>query len=96
VAVLPAPSFCSTHPSDASCQVFNPGAGSVGAQGGQLAQAVQTTVNLINTSAPNSGTGGGTPAPGGPGKKDDKKAGPAPSENTGVKNEKPATKTYCN
>jgi filamentous hemagglutinin family protein len=94
-AVLPAPSFCSTHPADASCQAFNPGA-SPGAQGGQLAQAVQATVNLINTGAPKPATGGGTPAQGSPGKPEDKKAGPAPSENSGVKNEKPATKTYCN
>jgi hypothetical protein len=95
VAVLPAPSFCSTHRTDASCQAFNPGA-SLGAQGGQLAQAVQTTVDLINTGAPKPATGASTTAQGSPGKPEDKKAGPAPSENSGVKNEKPTTKTYCN
>jgi filamentous hemagglutinin family protein len=112
-AVLPSASFCSSHPLDPSCQVFNPapGAGQNG-QGAPVAQAVQATVNLINTgtstrpppapaSAGGSGTGAGSGGgaggdSSGPNKPSDKKSGPAPSENSGAKNEKPATKMYCN
>jgi filamentous hemagglutinin family protein len=92
-AVLPSPSFCTTHPGDASCQPFNGGAG---AQNGQVAQAAQATVSLINTSLPRAASSGGATGQAGPGKPGDKLAGPAPSEKSGAKNEKPATKTYCN
>ncbi|MFL6673964.1 MAG: filamentous hemagglutinin N-terminal domain-containing protein [Massilia sp.] len=101
-AVLPNPSFCGAHPLDPTCQVFNPtpGGGQDG-QGAPVAQAVKTSVNLINTSTAgkaSSGTGGGGAGSdnSGPAKPGDKKSGPAPSENSGAKNEKPATKTYCN
>jgi filamentous hemagglutinin family protein len=106
-AVLPKPDFCTTHPLDASCQVFNPGAGAgQGDQGKQVSQAVNTTVSLINTSTsarptPATGAGGGSGTGtggegGGPNKPSEKQSGPAPSANSGAKNEKPATKTYCN
>jgi hypothetical protein len=105
--VLPSASFCSTHPLDASCQVFNPApaAGQDG-KGAPLSQAVQATVNLINTgtstrpTAPPTGTGSGSGGTGsdssGSNKPSEKQSGPAPSENSGAKNEKPATKMYCN
>jgi filamentous hemagglutinin family protein len=104
-AVLPSASFCSTHPLDASCQVFNPApaAGQDG-KGAPVSQAVQATVNLINTgtstrpTAPPTGTAsGGTGGDSsGSNKPSEKQSGPAPSENSGAKNEKPATKMYCN
>jgi filamentous hemagglutinin family protein len=98
-AVLPTASFCSTHPGDASCVIFSGGAGAgQNTQGTPVAQAVQTVVQLINTSAP-AVTGSGTD-------KSDKDAaatkpgerltGMAQAEQSGVKNEKPATKMYCN
>jgi filamentous hemagglutinin family protein len=98
-AVLPTASFCSTHPGDAVCVVFGGGTGTgQNAQGTPVAQAVQTVVQLINTSAP-AVTGGGAvrsdkdvaaekPA--------ERLSGLAQAEQSGVKNEKPATKTYCN
>lgn len=106
VAVLPKPDFCSTHPTDPSCRVFNPTPDSSGKDGSAspVQQAVQTTVTLINssvsTSTSSSGGGGGTSSSSAPGKDDgsaDKVGGPkAESEKSGVKNEKPATKLYCN
>jgi hypothetical protein len=52
-AVLPQPDFCSTHPSDPTCVIFSGGAGDgQNTQGTPVAQAVQTTVQLINSSAP--------------------------------------------
>jgi filamentous hemagglutinin family protein len=102
-AVLPTASFCSTHPGDASCVIFSGGAG-VGqnTQGTPVAQAVQTVVQLINTSAPAAATLV-TPAGSGSGDKDasggkpsERVSGPAQAELSGVKNEKPATKMYCN
>jgi filamentous hemagglutinin family protein len=98
-AVLPTASFCSTHPGDATCVVFNGGTGSgQSAQGTPVAQAVQTVVQLINTSAP-AVTGGSAARsdkdvtaekPG------ERLSGLAQAEQSGVKNEKPATKLYCN
>ncbi|MGZ3184297.1 MAG: two-partner secretion domain-containing protein [Telluria sp.] len=124
-AVLPKPDFCTTHPTDATCQVFNPtpgGGNDQKASGTSVAQSVQTTVTLINTTtgkppgASGGGTTGGGTAPGNPAgtgntssssstssgsdssseKGTEKQNGPASSENSGAKNEKPATKTYCN
>jgi hypothetical protein len=104
--VLPKPDFCGTHPLDPTCLVFNPGAGGDGAQAKDLAQAVQTTVTLINTSTAGGTAGagnGGTAGDGGNGgnggseaKVGERQAGPAASEKSGAKNDKPATKTYCN
>ena len=102
-AVLPTASFCSTHPGDAVCVVFNGGTGAgQGTQAKPVAQAVQTVVQLINTSAPgvtaggtgaaDSGTAGGTAG----GKAAERLTGLAQAEQSGVKNEKPATKMYCN
>ena len=98
-AVLPTASFCSTHPGDALCVVLGGSSGTgQNAQGKPVAQAVQTVVQLINTSAP-AVTGSGAD-------KSDKDAsavkpgerltGLVQAEQTGVKNEKPATKMYCN
>jgi hypothetical protein len=64
-----------------------------------VTQAVQATVQLINTVVPAtttpaaSGTGDGSAAGS---KAADRQAAPAQAEHTGVKNEKPATKLYCN
>ena len=98
-AVLPTASFCSTHPGDAACVVFGGGTGTgQNAQGTPVAQAVQTVVQLINTSTPTI-TGSGadksdkdTAA----GKAGERLSGLAQVEQSGVKNEKPATKMYCN
>jgi hypothetical protein len=98
-AVLPTASFCSTHPGDAACVVFSGGTGAgQDTQGKPVAQAVQTVVQLINTSAPAVTVGATT--------RSDKEAaaektgerlsGLAQAEQPGVKNEKPATKLYCN
>jgi len=98
-AVLPTASFCSTHPGDASCVIFSGGAGAgQDTQGTPVAQAVQTVVQLINTSTPtNTGSGadksGKDAAAGKPG---ERLSGLAQAEQSGVKNEKPATKMYCN
>jgi hypothetical protein len=94
-AVLPQPSYCSTHPSDASCVVFGSGSGTQ-----PVAQAVQTSVRLINQGPPSVAA----TAPGQPdGKPEDKQPGKdgtaasqSQAQNSGAKNEKPATKTYCN
>jgi hypothetical protein len=99
--VLPTASFCSTHPGDASCVIFSGNGGnSAGAQSAPVAQAVQGTVQLINTGT---STVTLTPAPAG-GQQDEGKAkagaerlsGPAQAQQTGIKNDKPATKMYCN
>jgi hypothetical protein len=111
-AVLPKPDFCSTHPTDPSCVVYNPGTGHTSDQKKPVATAQQTTVNLINTSTTASqGKLPGTPAPVGstagsgsagreggskPAEQPENQAGPASGTNSGVKNEKPATKMYCN
>ena len=98
-AVLPTASFCSTHPGDASCVIFSGGAGAgQDTKGTPVAQAVQTVVQLINTSTPtNTGSGadksGKDAAAGKPG---ERLSGLAQAEQSGVKNEKPATKMYCN
>lgn len=98
-AVLPTASFCSTHPGDPSCVAIS-GSGGAGqnTQGTPVAKAVQTVVQLINTSAPAVTVSGAA--------KSDKDAaatkpgerltGLAQAEQSGVKNEKPATKLYCN
>ena len=103
-AVLPTASFCSTHPGDVSCVALS-GSGGAGqnTQGTPVAQAVQTVVQLINTSTPAVATAT-APASGGAGsggdasavKTSDRVSGPAQAESTGVKNEKPAIKAYCN
>jgi filamentous hemagglutinin family protein len=103
-AVLPTAAFCSTHPGDANCVTFS-GSGGAGqnAQGTPVAQAVQTVVQVINTTIP---AVAALVAAGGGDAKDDSAAsaakpgerasGPAQAELSGVKNEKPATKMYCN
>lgn len=98
-AVLPQPNYCSVNPGDPGCAVFNGNGGGAQNDGGkQVSQAVQGTVHLINQ-----GTGGTLPGQGQAGEPDKKNpgqdgraAGPAPAENTGAKNDKPATKMYCN
>jgi filamentous hemagglutinin family protein len=98
-AVLPQPSYCSVHPSDPTCAIFSGSGGSQETQGKQVAQAVQDTVHLINR-----GTAEVAPAASQPGAEKDTKdpgldgraTGPAQAEKTGAKNEKPATKMYCN
>jgi filamentous hemagglutinin family protein len=99
-AVLPTAAFCTTHPGDATCVTFS---GSTAAKdtGAPVAQAVQTTVQLINTTAPAvaaSGAAAGGAAEGGTadGKAGERVATTAQAEHTGVKNEKPAAKLYCN
>ena len=107
-AVLPQADFCATHPGDASCVVFQP-APTTGGQGQTpVAGAQQAAVNLINTRTPNTplqppqaaAPGGASAGEGGEGgdggKPGDKQAGPAQGPNTGVKNEKPVSKMYCN
>jgi hypothetical protein len=70
-----------------------PAAGSGGSAGGSgstvgnPAGGTSTTNNSGSASDSNSGTSD---------KNSDKQSGPAAGENSGVKNEKPATKTYCN
>jgi filamentous hemagglutinin family protein len=89
-AVLPQPNYCSVNPGDPSCAVFNGNGGSAQNTGGkQVSQAVQGTVQLINQGQ------AGEPDNKNPGQ-DGRAAGPAPAENTGAKNAKPATKMYCN
>lgn len=107
-AVLPQPSYCSTHPTDPKCAVFNPAPAQGGDESKQPVAAVQqTTVNLINSRTPAqeklppppvaAGTqDGGTGSEGTPAEQSEKQAGPAAATNTGVKNEKPAAKMYCN
>jgi hypothetical protein len=98
-AVLPTASFCSTHPGDATCVVVSgSGGGGQNAQGTPVAQAVQTVVQLINTSAPGvTGSGAGRTDGGtSPAKPGERLTGLAQAEQSGVKNEKPATKLYCN
>ncbi|CAN7277023.1 two-partner secretion domain-containing protein [Massilia sp. LjRoot122] len=108
-AVLPQPGYCSTHPADPKCVVFNPAPAQGGAESKQPVAAVQqTTVTLVNSRTPaqeklppapaaapaTAGMqdgGEGTPA-----EQSEKQAGPAAATNTGVKNEKPAAKMYCN
>jgi hypothetical protein len=98
-AVLPTASFCSTHPADASCVTLS-GSGGAGqnTQGTPVAQAVQTVVQIINTTAPAVTTlatskGDGDASSTKPG---ERASGPLQAEPIGVKNEKPATKLYCN
>jgi filamentous hemagglutinin family protein len=104
-AVLPKPDFCSAHPTDPTCAVFNPGGGTGQGDGnGPVSQTVQTTVTLINsTTGSVNGTGSSSSTTSSSGStstpdkgSDGKQSGPAASENSGAKNEKPATKTYCN
>ncbi|VXC73000.1 filamentous hemagglutinin N-terminal domain-containing protein [Massilia sp. 9I] len=108
VAVLPKPDFCSTHPSDPTCQIFNPNPGSGGGDAKRpVSEAQQAVVTLVNTAKPAtksgapdgggaSGGGGGSADGGKPADKSENQAGPAAGTNSGVKNEKPATKMYCN
>jgi hypothetical protein len=98
--VLPTATFCTTHPGDATCVTFS---GSTAGKdtGAPVAQAVQTTVQLINTAAPavaaSGAAAGGAPEGGtADGKVVERVATTAQAEHTGVKNEKPAPKLYCN
>lgn len=109
-AVLPKPDFCSTHPLDPRCAVFNPAPSQGGGESKKpVAEVQQNTVNLINTRTPaqeklpaatpvggtqdgEGGTGGGSK----PSEQSENASGPAAGTNTGAKNEKPATKMYCN
>jgi hypothetical protein len=88
--VLSTLAFCSTHPSDPACQVFSPPTESN--PGKPVTQAIQSTVNLINTSIAASAPATGADKPKVEG---DMNSSPA-AENSGAKNEKPATKMYCN
>lgn len=109
-AVLPKPDFCSTHPQDPRCAVFNPAPSQGGgASKKPVAEAQQNTVNLVNTRTPaqqklpaatpvggtqdSEGGAGGTAKPS---ERSENGSGPAAGTNTGAKNEKPATKMYCN
>ena len=90
-AVLPAPVLCSKDPTLPVCQVSTPGQGNATAP---IEDTQRVAVNLINRqSEPKANAGKGEP---GQTEKNEKQAGPAPAENTGVKNEKPAAKLYCN
>jgi hypothetical protein len=100
-AVLPQPDFCGTHPGDPRCAVFTGNGGSAQTSDGkQVSQAVQGVVQLLNpgrgaTTQPGTGQqaeGQDDRNPGQTGKV----TGPAQAENSGAKNEKPATKMYCN
>ena len=98
-AVLPTASFCSTHPGDAVCVVFGGGTGTgQNAQGTPVAQAVQTVVQLINTSAPavTGGSAARSDKDAAAGKSGERLSGLAQAEQSGVKNEKPAIKLFCN
>jgi hypothetical protein len=64
--------------------------------GAPVAQAVQTTVQLINTAAPAVAASGAGDGGTGDGKAVERVATTAQAEHTGVKNEKPAAKLYCN
>lgn len=107
-AVLPKPDFCATHPTDATCQGLNPGS-SAGNDGkpSPVSQAVQNTVKVINqttevmatlqeqkagTTVGKTQDNTGSTSP----EKTDTTTGVTPAEKSGVKNEKPATKVYCN
>jgi hypothetical protein len=93
--VLPTAAFCTTHPGDATCVTFS---GSTAGKdtGAPVAQAVQTTVQLINTAAPAVAASGATDGGTADGKVVERVATTAQAEHTGVKNEKPAPKLYCN
>lgn len=97
-AVLPTASFCSVHPGDASCVIFSGnGSGSGGdTSGAPVAQAVQGAVQLINSGTSSVSTPGGQQDDGKAKAGAERLAGPAPAQLMGLKNEKPATKTYCN
>jgi hypothetical protein len=56
-----------------------------------VAQAVQATVHLIDTGTAESQQDGSKARAGA-----ERLAGPARAQLTGAKNEKPATRTYCN
>lgn len=90
-AVLPKPDFCGTHPTDPRCSVFNPSTGNQTSQ--KVERVTQTTVDLIDRLTKNpTGTSADSSKP-----QDMRKVpDPSPSENPGAKNEKPATKLYCN
>jgi filamentous hemagglutinin family protein len=94
-AVLPTAAFCTTHPGDATCVTFS---GSTAGKdtGAPVAQAVQTTVQLINTAAPAVAASGAADGGTADGKAAERVATTAQAEHTGVKNEKPAAKLYCN
>lgn len=109
-AVLPKPDFCSTHPLDPRCAVFNPAPSQGGGEAKKpVAEVQQNTVNLINTRTPAqeklpaaTPVGGAQDSEGGaggaakPSEQSENASGPAAGTNTGAKNEKPATKMYCN
>jgi len=100
-AVLPKPDFCSTHPSDPKCAVFNPNPAQGGGESKKpVAEAQQITVTLLNARTRDGGKpatrGGEGEADKKPSEQSEKQSGPAPGTNPGVKNEKPATKMYCN
>jgi filamentous hemagglutinin family protein len=94
-AVLPTAAFCTTHPGDATCVTFS---GSTAGKdtGAPVAQAVQTTVQLINTAAPAVAASGAAEGGTADGKAVERVATTTQAEHTGVKNEKPAAKLYCN
>jgi filamentous hemagglutinin family protein len=102
-AVLPKPDFCGTHPGDPTCAIFGGSSGSnPGSDGKEVAQAVQNTVQLINQGKGGTAANaaGSTQQAEGQDNKNSgqgsKASGPAQAENTGAKNDKPATKMYCN
>jgi hypothetical protein len=81
-AVLPQPDFCGAHPADPRCAIFGGGAGGTDSKR-PIDQAIDTTVTLIDNGT--STVAGTKPTGKNP-----------PPEPTGEKNEKPATKLYCN
>jgi filamentous hemagglutinin family protein len=88
-AVLPRPDFCGTHPTDPRCIVFMPPTNDQKYK--PVERVTQTTVSLIDRL-----TGSPTGTPADSSKPQDTRKVPGPSENSGAKNEKPATKLYCN
>ena len=91
-AVLPTASFCSVHPGDASCVIFSGNGGdSADPRAAPVAHAVQATVHLIDTGTAESQQDGSKARAGA-----ERLAGPAQAQLTSAKNEKPATRTYCN
>jgi len=97
--VLPPVNVCTSNPGAAGCPVVSPPSQSQ--QGAALAQALNTTINLINVSTKAGGTSqaGGSPAaasstPDDSGKKNEGKEEGVLAQIAGTKDA--AKKTYCN
>jgi filamentous hemagglutinin family protein len=103
-AVLPPLVLCTAEPAHPSCRPATPDGRP--APSSPLDETERVTHSLIDALTP-SRPGAGRPAAQVPGARDDakeqgkpakndKQGGPASVDNTGVKNEKPAAKMYCN